>query len=238
VKSAKIIESKVLELKDRISRLAPNNGQGRFNMDSKNYFKEVANQWDMMRQEFFSEAVREKAYEIAEVKDGQLAADIGAGTGFVTEGLLQKGLKVIAVDQSDEMLDQMKQKFKDFEGVEYLRGEAEHLPIEDDTVDYAMANMYLHHVDDPLVAIKEMVRILKPGGKIAITDLDEHNHEFLKLEHHDRWMGFKRNDVEHWFLAAGMKNVAIDCAGGDCCASSSCGGDNASISIFIAYGEK
>jgi ubiquinone/menaquinone biosynthesis C-methylase UbiE len=207
-------------------------------MDSKIYFKEVANQWDTMRQGFFSEAVREKVYEIADVKEGQLAADIGAGTGFVTEGLLLKGLRVIAVDQSGEMLDQMKQKFKGFEGVDYRHGEAEHLPIKDDTVDYAMANMYLHHVEDPLVAIKEMVRILKPGGKIALSDLDEHQHEFLKLEHHDRWMGFKRVDVEGWFLAAGLKNVVMDCAGGNCCASSSCGCDNASISIFVACGEK
>lgn len=207
-------------------------------MGSKKYFKEVANQWDTMRQGFFSEAVREKAYSIAEVEEGQLAADIGAGTGFVTEGLVQKGVKVIAVDQSEEMLNQMKLKFKGFEGIDYRKGEAESLPIDNAIVEYAMANMYLHHVEDPLAAIKEMVRILKPGGKLVITDLDEHNHKFLKLEQHDRWMGFKREDVESWLLAAGLKNVAIDCAGGNCCATSSCGCDNASISIFIAYGEK
>jgi ubiquinone/menaquinone biosynthesis C-methylase UbiE len=207
-------------------------------LGSKKYFSEVANKWDVMRQGFFSEEVRERAYSIAEVKKGQLAADIGAGTGFVTEGLLQKALKVIAVDWSDEMLHQMKQKFKDFEGVDYRQGEAENLPIDNNTVDYVMANMYLHHVDEPLTAIKEMVRILKSGGKIVITDLDEHNYEFLKLEHHDRWMGFKREDVEQWFLKAGLKNVIIDCAGGNCCTTSNCGCDKASISIFVAYGEK
>ena len=207
-------------------------------MDSKEYFKEVANEWDNMRQSFFSESIREKAYEIAAVKEGQLAADIGAGTGFVTEGLIQKGLKVIAVDRSDEMLDKMQQKFKDHERLECRQGEAENLPIDKDTVDYAMANMYLHHVETPLTAIKEMVRILKPGGKLVITDLDEHNHEFLKTEQHDRWMGFKREDIKQWFLTAGLKNVVVDCAGGNCCSSSSCGSDKASISIFVAYGEK
>jgi ubiquinone/menaquinone biosynthesis C-methylase UbiE len=50
-------------------------------MDSKLYFKEKASQWDEMRQGFFSEAVREKAYTLAKVKEGELAADIGAGTG-------------------------------------------------------------------------------------------------------------------------------------------------------------
>lgn len=207
-------------------------------MDSTIYFKKVANQWDTMREDFFSEAVREKAYSIAAVKEGQLAADIGSGTGFITEGLIQRGLSVIAVDRSYEMLDQMKQKFKDYKGVYYRQGEAENLPIDKDTVDYAMANMYLHHVDDPLAAIKEMVRILKPGGKLVLTDLDEHNYDFLKLEHHDQWMGFQREDIKQWLLDAGLKNVGIDCAGGNCCATSSCGCTNASISIFVAYGEK
>ncbi|MDP4090782.1 MAG: class I SAM-dependent methyltransferase [Bacillota bacterium] len=207
-------------------------------MGSKVYFEKVASQWDTMRKGFFSEAVREKACDMAAVKEGQLAADIGAGTGFVTEGLLQRGLKVIAVDQSPEMLEKMRQKFKDFDVVDYRLGEAENLPIDNDSVDYAMANMYLHHVEDPLAAIKEMVRILKPGGKLVITDLDEHNHEFLRVEQQDRWLGFKREDVEQWFLTAGLKNVVVDCAGGNCCSASSCGCDSASISIFAAYGEK
>jgi Methylase involved in ubiquinone/menaquinone biosynthesis len=207
-------------------------------LNSKEYFKEVANQWDTMREDFFSDEIREKAYTTAEVEVGKLAADIGAGTGFITEGLLRKGLKVIAVDQSDEMIHQMKQKFKDFEEVDYRQGEAENLPIEDNKVDYVMANMYLHHVNEPLLAINEMVRILKPGGKLVITDLDEHNHEFLRLEHYDKWMGFKRQNIEKWFLEAGLKNVYIDCAGGKCSATSSCGCDSASISIFVAYGEK
>lgn len=206
--------------------------------DSKDYFKKVADKWDNMRQGFFSEAVREKAYSIASVKEGLLAADIGAGTGFITEGLIQRGLKVIAVDQSEEMLEQMRQKFSNCQGIDYRQGEAENLPICDNTVDYAMANMYLHHVDNPMTAIKEMVRILKPGGKFVLTDLDKHNYEFLKLEHHDRWMGFKREDIKQWLVEAGLKNILIDCAGGNCCTSSSCGCDNASISIFVAYGEK
>lgn len=207
-------------------------------MSSKIYFKEVADQWDTMRKGFFSEVVREKAYDIAAVKEGQLAADIGAGTGFLTEGLLQKGLKVIAVDQSTEMLEQMRQKFKEFEGVDYRQGDAENLPIDSDSVDYVMANMYLHHVENPLDAIKEMVRVLKQGGKLVITDLDEHKHEFLRVEQYDRWLGFKRQEVEQWFRAAGLKNVVIDCAGGNCCSNSSCGCDSASISIFAAYGKK
>ncbi len=206
--------------------------------DSKDYFDQVAGKWDEVRAGLFSEAVREKALAVAGVQAGQVAADIGAGTGFITEGLLHSGLRVIAVDQSEAMLAEMRRKFAGVEGIDYRLGEAEHLPIPDEAVDYAFASMYLHHVERPPEAIQEMVRILKPGGQLVITDLDEHEFEFLRREHHDRWMGFKREHVKHWFLAAGLKNVVVDCAGEDCCAQSSGGDEMASVSIFVASGEK
>lgn len=207
-------------------------------MNSTDYFRQVATQWDTLRQSFFPEALREEACTVAQVKQGELAADIGAGTGFLTEGLLMRGVKVIAVDRSVEMLEQMQEKFKAHAGVSYRQGEAENLPLENGTVDYALANMFLHHVDTPLTAIKEMARIVKPGGKVVITDLDEHTHEFLRTEHHDQWMGFKRESIRQWLSEAGLANVRIDCFGQNCCAQSSDCQDEASISIFIAYGEK
>ena len=207
-------------------------------MTSKQYFDDVAQQWDEMRQGFFSEAVREKAYAVAGVQAGQTAADIGAGTGFISEGLLRRGLRVVAVDQSAAMLEEMQQKFASFAGIDYRVGEAESLPLPDGTVDYVFANMYLHHVASPLQAVKEMARLLKPGGKLVITDLDEHSFEFLRTEQHDRWLGFRREVVRRWFTAAGLKNVAVDCVGESCCAQSSCGCQSASVSIFVASGEK
>ncbi len=182
--------------------------------------------------------MREKAISIASVHPGKIAADIGAGTGFITEGLIQKGLRVIAIDQSEAMIREMKKKFKGIETIDYRIGEAEKLPIEDGGVDYVFANMFLHHVEMPQVAIEEMVRILKPGGILVITDIDEHNFEFLKKEHHDRWMGFKRDDIKRWFIEAKLKEVKVESVGENCCAQSSSGDEYASISIFLASGEK
>lgn len=207
-------------------------------MDNKGYFNGVAKKWDRMREGFFSEAVREKALAIAGVRSGRLAADIGAGTGFITEGLIKKGLNVIAVDRSEEMLAEMRRKFADPDGIEYHVGEAEDLPIPNETVDYVFANMYLHHVESPMEAIREMVRILKPGGMLVVTDLDEHNFDFLRKEHHDRWMGFKREEIRRWLEEAGCKEVTVDCIGEDCCAQSDCGNDYVKVSIFVAKGEK
>ncbi len=101
-----------------------------------------------------------------------------------------------------------------------------------------MRNMYLHHVDDPVIAIQEMTRILKAGGRLVITDLDKHQFDFLRIEHHDRWMGFKRDDVRDWLEAAGLVNVQVDCVGENCSATSNNGNEAALVTIFVASGEK
>lgn len=206
-------------------------------MSSRAYFDEVAENWDMMRESFFPEAVRDEALAKAGVRAGEIAADIGAGSGFITEALLNAGLRVIAVDQSESMLRVMRQKFGDAP-VDYRVGSSQALPLQDGEVDYALANMYLHHVEDPAAAIREMARTLKPGGCLVITDLDTHDFQFLVDEHHDRWMGFAREDVSRWFVEAGLSAVEVTDAGCDCCATSACGTCDASVSIFLASGRK
>jgi ubiquinone/menaquinone biosynthesis C-methylase UbiE len=205
-------------------------------MSSKNYFDRVAGQWDAMRSTFFSESLREKAIIRAAVTSGDIAADLGAGTGFISEGLLARGLQVIAVDQSAEMLETLRHKFGSTSALDCRLGEAERLPIDTGTIDCVFANMYLHHVESPAAAITEMARILKPGGRVVLSDLDRHSHSFLLTEHHDRWPGFDRGDLTSWLAAAGFGEVTVTCASEDCCAQSGCGGDVARVSIFMAYG--
>lgn len=89
-------------------------------------------------------------------------------------------------------------------------------------------------MEDPLRAIIEMVGILKRGGRLVLTNLDEHPFEFLASEQHDRWMGFKRQDVQRWLTEAGLKKVVVDCVGEYCCAQSICGCEYAAISLFVA----
>lgn len=207
-------------------------------MSSKEYFNEVAGNWDKMRETFFSSNVRKAAVKAAGVHRDAVAADVGSGSGFMTEELLRHGVHVIAVDQSPEMLLEMKKRLAGSDNVDYRVGESASLPIGGESVDFAFANMYLHHVESPAAAVEEMVRILKPGGRLVITDVDEHTHEFLRTEQHDRWLGFKREDIRTWFIDAGLRDVQVDCIGEECSSTSKATGQRIAISIFIATGTK
>ena len=206
-------------------------------MSSIQYFKEVATEWDNLADSFFGESPRKSIYAAADWQNVSQVADLGCGAGYLTEGLMEREVHITALDQSKEMLDTMKSKLGD-EKINYVVADANELPLENESIDLAMANMFLHHVDHPEQTIKEAYRILKSGGQWIFTDLDEHDNEFLVTEQHDKWMGFKREDIIEWMRGAGFTDVTIDCVGADCCASSCSSGDQAKVNIFIAKGKK
>lgn len=197
------------------------------------YFDAVAEEWARMRTGFFPEAVRERAIDAVGIAPGMRALDVGAGAGFVARALVAAGARVAAVDASPKMVEVLRRA-----GLDARAGDAEALPYPDASFERAFANMCLHHVARPPVAIAEMARVLVPGGRLAITDLDAHSFEFLREEHQDRWMGFAREDIARWLREAGLVDVRVEDARATCCTSSSCGSEKADVSIFLATATK
>jgi len=204
--------------------------------DTREYFESVADQWDEMRRLFFGEGVRNAAIAAADINSSSLVADIGVGTGFIAAGALATGARVIGVDSSERMLAQAQKRFAD-QRFETRAGDIDSLPLRTAEVDVVFANMVLHHAPDPPRAIREMSRVIKPGGKLVITDVDTHAHEWLRTEQHDRWLGFERTDIARWFRDAGLVNVTVADTSELCCPTSECG-TKAAITIFLAKGIK
>jgi ubiquinone/menaquinone biosynthesis C-methylase UbiE len=205
-------------------------------MDTREYFDQVADQWDDMRRKFFGEGVRRAAIAAARVGPGMTVADVGTGTGFLAEQALDAGARVIGVDISDGMLAQVTARFAG-RAFEARQGDTGALPLADAEADAVLGNMVLHHAEDPPAAIREMARALKPGGTLVITDADTHTHEWLRTEQHDRWLGFERADIARWFTDAGLEGVTVGDTQEICSPTSECG-TTAAITIFIASGRK
>ena len=205
--------------------------------NSKQYFAEVAQEWDEIRSGFFTEEMRDAAIAKVGLAETAVVADIGTGTGFVLQGLVPHVAQLVGFDESQEMLDVAQSNLADHPNVSLRLAEGQNLPADDNSFDAVFANMYLHHAPQPAQAIHEMTRILKPGGKLVITDLDSHDQTWMQEAMADRWLGFERGDVQKWYQEVGLTAVDIDCAEGTCDCTAPSGTDIA-LSIFVAIGQK
>ena len=86
-----------------------------------------------------------------------------------------------------------------------VSGEIDRLPLDNDSVDVAVANMVLHHAPDPAAMLTEMARVVRPGGAIAITDEIEHDYEWMRTEQADLWLGFTPDQVRGFFAQARLQ---------------------------------
>ncbi|MCX6032177.1 MAG: arsenite methyltransferase [Chloroflexi bacterium] len=203
------------------------------------YFERVAGNWDELRAGYFPEAVREAAIAKAYLRPEMVVADVGSGAGFLASALAPLVSRVYALDGSATMLDVARRNLTGFTNVTFQATDGATLPLPDASLDAVFANMYLHHCPDPAAAINEMTRVLKPGGRLVITDLDAHTHAWMAAEMADEWLGFDRGQVKAWLRGADLVNVIVDCTSQSCCATSQTDtADQAQISVFVATGSR
>jgi ubiquinone/menaquinone biosynthesis C-methylase UbiE/DNA-binding HxlR family transcriptional regulator len=136
-------------------------------------------------------------------------ADLGAGEGAFSLLLAQRAQQVIAVDNSDKMVElgSALARKQGVPALEYRKGDLEAVPIGDGSVDLALFSQSLHHALHPERAIAEAWRILKPGGRVAILDLVQHRFAEARELYADVWLGFSEVELELMLGKAGFSNV-------------------------------
>jgi ubiquinone/menaquinone biosynthesis C-methylase UbiE/biotin operon repressor len=136
-------------------------------------------------------------------------ADLGAGEGTIAQLMAQRAEKVIAIDNSEKMVEfgsELARKHG-IANLEYRLGDLEDVPIPSSTVDLAFLSQALHHAPHPERALAEAWRILKPGGRIAILDLNRHQFEEAREMYADIWLGFTELELEQYLKAAGFRKL-------------------------------
>jgi demethylmenaquinone methyltransferase / 2-methoxy-6-polyprenyl-1,4-benzoquinol methylase len=94
--------------------------------------------------------------------------DVATGTGMVTAELLARtDCTVLGLDQSAQMLAAARRRFEGNARVELLEGEAEALPFADHSFDALTFTYLLRYVDDPAATMRELARVVRPGGRVA-----------------------------------------------------------------------
>lgn len=127
----------------------------------------------------FGQDPRWRRRMVARVRAGaqDRVLDVATGTGIVAEALVRRyGCKVVGLDQSPAMLAQATERLSASPGlaahVELVRGEAESLPFADGEFDHLTFTYLLRYVEDPAATLRELARVVKPGGRVASLEFN------------------------------------------------------------------
>lgn len=175
---------------------------------SREFFSSAAGQWDSLRAELFG-AHPEFPALLALLDPTWVVGDLGCGTGRLAATLAPYVSRVVAVDDSPDMLEGARRRLAALSAgdVEIREGQLEALPLEDGVLDVAVFSLVLHYVPAPERALAEAHRVLRPAGRVLVVDMVEHGRAEYREGMGHVWPGFTGPQMREWLEAAGFGGV-------------------------------
>jgi SAM-dependent methyltransferase len=176
--------------------------------DSQTFFAGAAGEWDRIRNDLYG--CRFDLYAVLPLMPPDATiADLGCGAGELASQLAPHVQAVIGVDNSAEMLKAAKKRANGTPNLDLRRGELAALPLADGEVDAALMILSLSYVAEPQIALNEMARVLKPGGRAIVLDLLRHDREDFRRQLGQKWPGFDPADLKQTLTTAGLHNPTV-----------------------------
>jgi len=150
----------------------------------------------------------------AGVRPGQTVLDIGSGAGidcFIAAEKVGPTGKVIGLDMTPEMVERARQNAKEagVTNVEFRFGEAEKMPVEDASVDWVISNCVINLSPDKPAVFSEIGRILRPGGRISISDIVAQDLPEAVRQSRDAWTGCLAGAIGEEAYVQGLEKAGL-----------------------------
>jgi ArsR family transcriptional regulator len=174
---------------------------------SADFFAATAERWDHLRRDLFG--ARAESFPLLGFLDpAWVVGDLGTGTGGLAATLAPFVGRVVGVDRSDAMLRAAARRLEGITNVELRAGDLEELPLADGELDVAVLSLVLHYVVDPRDALREVRRVLRPGGRVLVVEMRAHERGPAYAEEMGHvWPGFPEDTMAGWLCDAGFVTV-------------------------------
>ncbi|RKD93305.1 methyltransferase domain-containing protein [Halopiger aswanensis] len=172
------------------------------------FYKYLSKVYDQVNPFIWTEEMRADALELLDLEDDMTVLDVGCGTGFATEGLLEHVDEVYALDQSEHQLEQAYAKFgKRAPPVHFHRGDAERLPFATDTFDVVWSSGSIEYWPNPILALREFRRVLKPGGQVLVVGPNYPDNVLAQYLADSIMLFYDEYEADAMFKIAGFEDV-------------------------------
>jgi len=172
------------------------------------FYKYLSRVYDQVNPFIWTEEMRNDALSLLDIEEEMTVLDVGCGTGFATEGLLEHVDEVYALDQSEHQLEQAYEKFgKHAPPVHFHRGDAERLPFATDTFDVVWSSGSIEYWPNPILALREFRRVLKPGGQVLVVGPNYPDNVVSQLLADSIMLFYDEYEADQMFKTAGFEDV-------------------------------
>jgi SAM-dependent methyltransferase len=139
-------------------------------------------------------------------------ADLGCGEGYLTVETARWAKTVVAVDRSDAVLERAREmaRRRRVSNITWKQGELTELPIADASIDVALLSQALHHASQPERVLAEAWRILRPGGRVLVLDLREHDQAWVRDRLGDERLGFRDTELDRLLRQSGFERARVN----------------------------
>ena len=167
------------------------------------FYKYLSKVYDTINPFIWNDEMRDEAIAWLDIHPDDHVLDVGSGTGFATEGLLQQTDHVYGLDQSIHQMEKAFTKFGKHDRVRFHRGDAERLPFADDSFDHVWSSGSIEYWPNPVDALEEFRRVTKPGGRVLVVGPDYPNSVVMQKMADAIMLFYDEAEADRMFAAAG-----------------------------------
>ncbi|RLM56405.1 methyltransferase domain-containing protein [Halobellus sp. Atlit-31R] len=171
------------------------------------FYKYLSKVYDRINPFIWNDEMRDEALEWLDIQRSDQVLDVGCGTGFATEGLLRYTDNVHGLDQSRHQMEKAFDKFGTRDRVRFYRGDAERLPFADDSFDVVWSSGSIEYWPNPVAALKEFRRVVKPGNRVLVVGPDYPNNPLFQQLADAIMLFYDEEEAQRMFEEAGFVDI-------------------------------